>query len=246
MPCECSQRACAGRISQHRRADADGTEHASLPLCPTFLVFDLRSRRSPLPPVSFSSHRSPSALVAELNAILEESAASMRGAAELASGKDKAAWWRTRLALDERLAALLQRAGRGWLGPWRCLLAQPAESPAREAELRQVAAAFVAEHFDFIFGGSPPSGRDACRLFGMPWPAFLQIVMPPPWSGGPRHPHGPPALPCVNSPSVCPCHRLFQTQRPASCSRSSLRSCCTPCLWTLPRAAAVATAAAAV
>jgi hypothetical protein len=155
--------------------------------------------------------RSPAALVSGLEAILEDSAASMRGAAGLASEKDKATWWRTRLALDERLAALLQHAGRDWLGPWRCLLAQPAGSAEREAELQQAAAALVAEQFDFVFGADPGFGGSCGGAQGMQqrciraastnWPLDLTDKLSPPAACAP--------IPACTSPS--------QTRPLASC-----------------------------
>jgi len=94
----------------------------------------------------------PAALAAELTSILQDSAASMSGSAAFTTEGEKAAWWRTRIRLDERLAALLRHAGRDWLGPWRCLLGQPAGSGERVGELRAAAAGFVAEQFEFVFG----------------------------------------------------------------------------------------------
>jgi len=52
----------------------------------------------------------------ELEAILEDSAASMRGEEARDTKAQKAAWWRARLALDERLNALLDRM-QACLGP---------------------------------------------------------------------------------------------------------------------------------
>lgn len=92
-------------------------------------------------------------LVDELQQILDDSATSMAGSAALSSDADKGAWWRARIALDERVAALLSRVRRGWLGPWRCLLAAPAgRGGGGGGALLEAAAGFVGEHFDFVFG----------------------------------------------------------------------------------------------
>jgi hypothetical protein len=53
----------------------------------------------------------------ELEAILEDSAASMRGEGGRDTKAQKAAWWRARLALDERLKRLLLHL-QACLGPW--------------------------------------------------------------------------------------------------------------------------------
>jgi hypothetical protein len=90
-----------------------------------------------------------------MEAILSDSAASMRGGAPLDSREARAAWWQARLALDGRAAGLLRRVGGGWLGPWRCLLAAGAPPGGRRAaELREAAEGFVTEHFDFVDGES--------------------------------------------------------------------------------------------
>lgn len=65
--------------------------------------------------------------MAEYAALMSDSAASMRDVslpgttqpdAEAAAAQ-RAAWWRQRLALDERMAALLHTLDHDWLGPWR-------------------------------------------------------------------------------------------------------------------------------
>lgn len=53
----------------------------------------------------------------ELEAIMEDSAASMRGEGVRDTKAQKAAWWRARLALDERLKLLLHRL-QACLEPW--------------------------------------------------------------------------------------------------------------------------------
>ena len=77
----------------------------------------------------------------------------MRGAAPLDTDAAKAAWWERRFALDKRVASLLRRLDRGWLGPWGCLLAQPPAGAARAGELLAAARGFVAEQFEFVYGG---------------------------------------------------------------------------------------------
>lgn len=71
-----------------------------------------------------------------------------------------AQFWKARLALDKRLAGLLDAMDGQWLGPWRCLLAKPLPAaaggagsalPAR-AVLQEAAQRFVGEHFEFVFG----------------------------------------------------------------------------------------------
>lgn len=95
---------------------------------------------------------SPSDLVAELSNILRDSSASMKVDSDLATDQQKAAWWTKRLALDQRMHALLQHVAHDWLGPWRCLLVQPPDGVAQAAALRAEAASFVTEHFEFVFG----------------------------------------------------------------------------------------------
>ena len=70
----------------------------------------------------------------QLEAILADSAASMQGTAGATSGNgseggssvstsskgQKAAWWRARLGLDDRLRALLEGLDSRCLGPWLC------------------------------------------------------------------------------------------------------------------------------
>ena len=67
------------------------------------------------------------------------------------------AWWRQRLRLEARMAALLLRLDGEWLGPWRCLLAAP-PPPAACAAAAAAAQGFLNECFDFVDG--------ACALPG--------------------------------------------------------------------------------
>jgi Peptidase family C50 len=92
-------------------------------------------------------------LSAELQAILDDSAASMVAA----ESTPREAWWRQRLRLDARMAALLSRLDGEWLGPWRCLLAAP-PPPAACAAAAAAAQGFLNECFDFVDG--------ACALPG--------------------------------------------------------------------------------
>ena len=55
----------------------------------------------------------------EFDNIMADSASSMK--AEVLTSADKAAWWRQRLMLDQRMAALLHCFSHDWLGPWRCV-----------------------------------------------------------------------------------------------------------------------------
>lgn len=53
----------------------------------------------------------------QLESILEDSAASMRSEEERVTKVQKAAWWRKRLALNERLKSILLQM-QAALGPW--------------------------------------------------------------------------------------------------------------------------------
>ena len=55
----------------------------------------------------------------EFDSIMADSASSMKADAPLVTSADKTAWWRKRLALDQRMAALLQHLDDDWLGPWK-------------------------------------------------------------------------------------------------------------------------------
>ena len=50
---------------------------------------------------------------------MADSASSMKSDAPLLTPEDKSAWWRKRLLLDQRMAALLQHLDDAWLGPWK-------------------------------------------------------------------------------------------------------------------------------
>jgi hypothetical protein len=93
-------------------------------------------------------------LLDELSSILSDSAANMQDSGSLSTAAQKAKWWQQRLALDARMAALLQQLDKGWLGAWRCLLMQPAQQQV-EAAAAAAAAGFVAEYFDFVLGKCP-------------------------------------------------------------------------------------------
>ena len=53
------------------------------------------------------------------DSILRDSAASMKADVPLMTNSDKSAWWKQRLALDQRMANLLKHLDTTWLGPWR-------------------------------------------------------------------------------------------------------------------------------
>ena len=55
----------------------------------------------------------------EFDSIMTDSASSMKADAPLVTSADKTAWWRKRLELDQRMAALLQHLDEDWLGPWK-------------------------------------------------------------------------------------------------------------------------------
>ncbi len=55
----------------------------------------------------------------EFDSIMADSASSMKSDAPLVTSADKTAWWRKRLELDQRMAALLQHLDEDWLGPWK-------------------------------------------------------------------------------------------------------------------------------
>ena len=50
---------------------------------------------------------------------MADSTSSMKADGSPMTSADKAAWWRKRLALDQRMAALLQHMDDDWLGPWK-------------------------------------------------------------------------------------------------------------------------------
>ena len=50
---------------------------------------------------------------------MTDSASSMKADAPIVTSADKTAWWRKRLELDQRMAALLQHLDADWLGPWQ-------------------------------------------------------------------------------------------------------------------------------
>ena len=58
-------------------------------------------------------------IVAEMQQILADSAASMSPEQPLKSKAQKTQWWYQRLALDRRVQQLLSKLDRDWLGPWR-------------------------------------------------------------------------------------------------------------------------------
>ncbi len=55
----------------------------------------------------------------EFESIISDSASSMKADTPLLTAADKSAWWRKRLALDQRMAGLLQHLDDDWLGPWK-------------------------------------------------------------------------------------------------------------------------------
>lgn len=55
----------------------------------------------------------------EFDSIIADSASSMKAEVPLLTSADKAAWWRQRLDLDRRMAALLHQLDDDWLGPWK-------------------------------------------------------------------------------------------------------------------------------
>ncbi len=57
-------------------------------------------------------------LAEEMLRLLEESGRSMRDLAT-DTREQQREWWRARLELDDRLAALLQALGSNWLSAWR-------------------------------------------------------------------------------------------------------------------------------
>lgn len=62
--------------------------------------------------------------VHEMERVLEDSTHSMKHMATDTRDQQRE-WWRTRVGLDDSLAALLQHLGEEWLGPWKCLLIGP-------------------------------------------------------------------------------------------------------------------------
>jgi hypothetical protein len=57
--------------------------------------------------------------LSEMTAILAESAGSMGGHEPCDTAPQRSRWWRQRVALDARVAALLGHMDFAWLGPWR-------------------------------------------------------------------------------------------------------------------------------
>ena len=55
----------------------------------------------------------------EFDSIMADSASSMKADVPLLTSADKTAWWQQRLALDQRMAALLQHFSDDWLGCWK-------------------------------------------------------------------------------------------------------------------------------
>lgn len=55
----------------------------------------------------------------DFDCIMVDSASSMKADVPLLTSADKTAWWRQRLALDERMATLLQQLDDHCLGPWK-------------------------------------------------------------------------------------------------------------------------------
>jgi hypothetical protein len=90
--------------------------------------------------------KSPSAAVAsavhEMDRVLEDSTRSMKNMATETRDQQRE-WWRTRVELDDSLAALLQHLGEEWLGPWKCFFIGPPASVEVENVLRERAAAVV-------------------------------------------------------------------------------------------------------
>jgi hypothetical protein len=70
-------------------------------------------------PVKFqiSMQIGPESLPEQLEALLADSRASMNCEGERETKAQKAAWWRRRLSLDERMRGLLERM-QACLGPW--------------------------------------------------------------------------------------------------------------------------------
>ena len=96
----------------------------------------------------------------ELAALLAESDACRSAAVDTPARRK--AWWNARLALDARLAAMLQRLDAAWLGAWRALLRgePPAGSPAAQrAHAADAAAAAVLAPLAW-----PAPAREAARL----------------------------------------------------------------------------------
>lgn len=62
--------------------------------------------------------------VHEMERVLADSTHSMKNMATETRDQQRE-WWRTRVELDDSLAALLQHLGGEWLGPWKCLLIGP-------------------------------------------------------------------------------------------------------------------------
>ena len=63
--------------------------------------------------------QAPVHAVREFESILADSAASMKADVAPMTSADKTAWWRQRMALDQRMADLLKHLDLAWLGPWR-------------------------------------------------------------------------------------------------------------------------------
>jgi Peptidase family C50 len=82
-----------------------------------------------------SSLSAVASAVHEMERVLEDSTHSMKSMATDTRDQQRE-WWRTRVELDDSLAALLQHLGEEWLGPWKCLLiGSPLNASSGDAKL---------------------------------------------------------------------------------------------------------------
>ncbi|KAG6557376.1 hypothetical protein Mapa_001306 [Marchantia paleacea] len=73
-------------------------------------------------------------VAAEFESVLEESRRSTSGTHPVATPEEKSLWWKWRMQLDRRLAALVRTMEVSWLGPHKCLLlGEPKEASAFSA-----------------------------------------------------------------------------------------------------------------
>jgi hypothetical protein len=102
--------------------------------------------------------RSVTDLLKSLNSILSDSSASMQASTQLTTAADKAAWWKQRLQLDQRMQQVLVELGGEWLGPWRCLLMQPPGEQQLVVACGEQARLFVAQNCELVTGERAQNG----------------------------------------------------------------------------------------
>ncbi|KAL0042551.1 hypothetical protein WJX79_003322 [Trebouxia sp. C0005] len=104
------------------------------------------------------NHQARAAALEEFDSIMTDSASSMKSDAPLVTSANKTAWWRKRLELDQRMAALLQHLDEEWLGPWKVLLYGTPSDSTLALTLQEAADGFLSELSKQIHGQSTRKG----------------------------------------------------------------------------------------